>query len=117
MNETLFYIEIDKDLIPYRFDITLGNSVYFMEFRYNRSSDFFTVDLLDQEENALVLGEPLIYGQQLFADVDDIRFPISRLVPLDHSGIENRVSWENLGKTVFLYDLAETDSPEEGEAE
>lgn len=115
MNETLYYIDIDKDLIPYRFDITLGGFVYFMEFRYNRSQGIFTVNLLDEEEEVLVYGEPLVYGQPLFADYADIRFPVSQLVPLDVSGVENRVTWDNLGKTVFLYDLAETDAPEDGE--
>ncbi|MCY1690745.1 hypothetical protein OVA29_08760 [Exiguobacterium sp. SL14] len=43
--------------------------------------------------------------------------PISELIALDVSGVETQVSWENLGKTVFLYDFAETDTPpEEGDA-
>ncbi|MCA0980243.1 phage baseplate plug protein [Exiguobacterium aestuarii] len=116
MQDNLYYIEIDKDLIPYRFDITLGNSVYFMEFRYNRTFDFFTVDLLNEAEEPLVFGEPLVYGKQLFEDMDDIRFPVSRLVPLDLSGVESRITFDNLNKTVFLYDLSETNTPEEGEA-
>ncbi|MCY1690744.1 hypothetical protein OVA29_08755 [Exiguobacterium sp. SL14] len=31
VEDNLYYIDIDKDAIPYRFDITLGNSVYLMD--------------------------------------------------------------------------------------
>lgn len=117
VEENLYYIDIDKDAIPYRFDITLGNSVYLMDVRYNRLADLFTIDLYTQDEDVITYGEPIIYGKPLFSDMADSRLPISELIALDVSGVETQVSWENLGKTVFLYDFAETDTPpEEGDA-
>ena len=42
MNE---YIEIDKDEIPYSFEIELAGEVFEIEVNYNQTYDFFTVDL------------------------------------------------------------------------
>lgn len=94
-------IPIIKTEIPYRFDITLGAEVFEMEIRYNQQHNFFTVDLFKDGE-VLVYGEKMTYGQPLFAEVRDDRFPIMELVPMDEAGRENRVTWENLEKTVFL---------------
>ncbi|MFB6475779.1 hypothetical protein ACFCW7_23245 [Paenibacillus glucanolyticus] len=92
---------IDKEACPYRFEIVLGAEIFEFEIRYNERHDFFTVDLFKDGET-LVLGERLTYGIPLFRGVEDNRFPIIQLIPFDEAGKENRVSWDNLGKTVFL---------------
>lgn len=102
----LEYIEIEKDLIPYEFDIVLSNKTYTFEINYNAEFDFFTVDLY-RNEQPVVLGEKIVYGRrlfstQLYADIPDI--PI---VPYDLSEKENRVSWDNLNETVFLWLVTE----------
>jgi len=115
--DNLYYIEIDKELIPYRFDITLAGEVFLFDVRYNEQADVFTVDLFDVNEDPIVYGEPLVLGQPLFSDLNDERLPLDELTPLDLSGRESRVTYDNLGKTVFLYDLSETDSDGESEDE
>lgn len=115
MEDNLYYIEIEKDLIPYRFDITLAGEVFYFDVRYNEHADIFTVDLYDVNEDPIVYGEPLVLGKALFDDLDDERLPLAQLMPLDLSGRESRVTYDNLDKTVFLYDLSETDG--EGEDE
>ncbi len=95
------YIEIIKELIPYEFEIELGVELFTIEIQYNHLYDFFTIDLYKDDE-ALVLGEKLIYGQPLFTEVYDDRFPGPTIIPIDESGKETRVSWDNLNKTVFL---------------
>ena len=51
----------------------------------------------------LVYNEPVIYGVELFADVYRSGvYPMVAIVPLDESGQENAVTYENFGKTVFL---------------
>ena len=59
------YIPIQKDLIPYTFDITLGGRTFTFDIRYNAARDFFTVDLLRDEE-IIVIGEKIVYGRVLF---------------------------------------------------
>ncbi|MFD2867473.1 phage baseplate plug protein [Kurthia populi] len=96
------YIEIDKDLIPYEFIIELDNDEYKLDVRYNETYDFFTVDLY-KDEQLIVAGEKLVYGQALFASTYDPRtHPAQTIVPLDLSNHESTVTWATLNETVFL---------------
>ena len=95
------YINIEKSLIPYRFEIELGAELFKMEIQYNYYGDYFTIDLFKDEE-VLVYGEKIVYGEPLFSEVYDERFPGPTIVPYDESGKENRVGYENLNVTVFL---------------
>lgn len=102
------YIEIEKDLIPYRFDLSIADEVFNFEIHYNADYDFFTVDL-ERDGTVLVYGEKLVYGQTLFYDVQDNRFPKIPIVPYDQSEKSTAVTWETLGVSVFLYLLVEED--------
>lgn len=95
------YINIEKELIPYRFEMEFGTELFEMAVAYNAVGDFFTIDLYKNSE-ALVYGEKVVYGVPLFAEVYDHRFPAPTIIPQDESGKENRVTWDNLNKTVFL---------------
>lgn len=95
------YIPIFKSEVPYRFEIRLGQEFFEFEVRYNMRHDFFTVDLYKNGE-ALAYGQKLVYGQPLFEEIRDSRFPAPQLVPYDEAGLESRVTYANLGKTVFL---------------
>lgn len=95
------YIAVEKDLVPYRFEIELGVEKYEMRIRYNELHDYFTIDLLKDDE-VLVYGEKITYGVPLFSEIYDSRFPAPTIVPLDESGRETRVGWGNLSETVFL---------------
>ncbi len=95
-------ILIKKDLIPYGFNIALGKEKFNMKFDYNKQSDLFTVSLY-RDGVLLCDSEPIIYGVSLFQDVyQSGRFPVLDIIPLDESGSEQEVTWENFGNTVFL---------------
>ena len=95
-------IEVDKELLPYGFDIVLAGKEYNMEFMYNKTADLFTCTL-SKENEVLVNNEPIIYGVEMFADVyKSGLFPMVAIVPLDEAGNETAVTYENFGKTVFL---------------
>ncbi|MCZ8518889.1 phage baseplate plug family protein [Paenibacillus caseinilyticus] len=104
------YIDIDKTVIPYRFEISLADVFYTFEVHYNAEHDFFTVDL-ERDGEVLVYGEKLVYGVPLFRAIRDRRFPAWEIVPLDESGNQTEVTWETLGESVFLFvGEAETDA-------
>ncbi len=96
------YIPIKKKLIPYRFNIELAGEIFTVRVDYNSYADLFSLALY--KNNVLVCaGEPLIYGSPLWQDVYKAgSFPALKIVPLDESGAENTVTFENLGNTVFL---------------
>ena len=95
-------IPIELDLIPYSFEILLGDELFTLDINYNETADMFTAALY--KEGALVCaGEPFVYGVPLFQDVYMARkYPAITIVPLAESGEENRVTKDNFGRTVFL---------------
>ena len=95
------YIEINKDLIPYDFDILLADEWFNLKFDYNNTGDLFTVTL--SKDGEVICTEPIIYGKALFADVfQSDRYPAVEIVPYDESGQETAVTFENLSRTVLL---------------
>lgn len=96
------YIEIEKDMIPYTFEITLGIEVFIFDVLYNDRESLFTVNLYDKDRNPLAYGEPLIYGEVLFDAVRDLDFPIVELRPMDESGEESEITYENMNDKVLL---------------
>lgn len=96
------YIEIEKDLIPYHFEIELSNKEFGLEINYNHRFDFFTVDLY-KDGVALVIGEKLVLNRPLFENVTNIDLPKIKIVPKDRANIESRITYDNLEATVFLY--------------
>lgn len=98
----LQYMPIDKEAIPYQFDISIEGETFTFEVHYNAENRFFTVDLSRNNE-ALVYGEKIVYGRPLFSAYADMRFPKAAIIPYDLSGNEAKVTFDNLMKTVFLY--------------
>lgn len=95
-------IEINKDLIPYSFDVLLGAEWFTLEIHYNEIADLFTVSL-SKDNDVIVHNEPVIYGVPLFTDLYQSGiYPPLEIVPLDESGQETEVTWDNLNSTVFL---------------
>jgi hypothetical protein len=105
-------IEIEKEMLPYSFDIVLAGEEFTMEIMYNKAAELFTITL-SKDEKVLVYNEPIIYGHELFSDVykADL-FPAISIVPLDEAGNETAVTYDNFGKTVFL---TIDDEPEDSE--
>lgn len=95
-------IEIEKSEMPYNFDIVFGMEEYNLEFKYNETLDLFTCTL-SKDNEVLVYDEPLIYGTRLFQDVYNAdTFPCLDIVPIDESGKESIITYDNLSVTVFL---------------
>lgn len=96
------YIEVEKTDMPCSFDIVLGAEEFNLLFKYNEKSDLFTCTL-SKNEKVLVYDEPLIYNVPLFKDVyNSENFPCLDIVPLDESGTENTVTYQNFGEKVLL---------------
>ena len=95
-------ILIKKSEIPYRFTISLNANTFMLEIRYNDEIDLFTIGLYDSEAKLLCI-EPIIYGAELFKQHYKAGvYPAMRIVPVDNSGENTAVTWENFNETVFL---------------
>lgn len=95
-------IEINKDLIPYSFDILLAGETFNIRVDYNQTADMFTLALRKDDE-LVCAGEPIIYGKPLWEDVfTNGKYPALNIIPIDESGEMNSVTFDNLNRTVFL---------------
>lgn len=95
-------IEINKNLVPYTFDILLGGEVFTLRVDYNSLGDMFTISLYKGEE-LICAGEPVVYGVPLWTDVYiNDRYPAVDIVPIDESGDTDTVTYDNMNETVFL---------------
>ncbi|SDI16181.1 hypothetical protein SAMN05192534_12374 [Alteribacillus persepolensis] len=101
-------IPVEKERIPYQFDIELEGTVYTFEIHYNGDYDFFTVDLLQNDE-VIIYGEKIVYGQPLFGALSDTRLPSAPITPLDPSGENDEVTYDTFTESVFLYIDAQTE--------
>lgn len=100
------YIEIEKNMIPYRFDVAIEGKTYTLEIHYNAENDYFTVDL-HRNGQLVIAGGKVVYGRPLFAANKYLDIPQVPIIPLDLSGQTDRVTWENFNKTVFLWLVSE----------
>ena len=110
------YIQINKTEIPEMFDIYLANETFTLSFAYNETGDFFSVDLYkpnaEGERDPLVLGEKLTLNRPLWENITSLELPAPTIIPKDLSNTEKRITWDNLGETVFLYIDNEGDTNE-----
>lgn len=95
-------IIISKDLIPCRFDILLGDELFGLTIKHNKTHDFFTVGL-DKDGETICEGEPIIYGFPLFNDFYQVgKCPALNIVARSTNDEEQRVIFETFNETVFL---------------
>ena len=98
----MYIIEINKDIIPYTFNILLAAEWYEFRIDYNNTGNFFTV-ALSKDGVELCAGEPIVYGVPMFKDLlQRGNFPNVSITPLDESSQNDAVTYDNLSSTVFL---------------
>lgn len=97
------YIPIEKNNLPEKFEIPLGNIKYIFGVNYNQSENFFVIDLFDAEGVPIVVGEALVLDERLWRDIIDDRLPSIDLVPMDESGKATEITFKNFGVDIFLY--------------
>lgn len=98
------YINIDKNLIPYEFEISLKNETYQFEVLYNTVGDFFTINLYKDHE-LIRYGEKVVYNVPLFENLQHLGVPKVWIFPHDTTNQANRITFENMNEDVFLYVL------------
>lgn len=95
-------ILITKEMIPYFFNILLADELFTITVNYNEKYDLFTITL-EKDDEVICYGEPIIYGVPLFKDIYEAgKYPSIDIIPIDESGVQNSVTFENFNEIVFL---------------
>jgi hypothetical protein len=94
-------IVINKEIIPYTFDILLADELFNLRVDYNVTGDLFTITLFKDGE--MICVEPIIYGVPLFKDLfQPDKYPSLNIIPFDESGHCEQVTFDNLSEIVLL---------------
>ena len=94
-------IIINKEIIPYTFNILLADELFNLRIDYNNTADLFTVTL--SKDGEIICVEPIVYGVPLFKDLyQPDKYPALEILPIDESGQESKITFDNLGETVLL---------------
>ena len=108
-------LPIEKNLIPYSFDVVLSNRTYTFTFKYNAHSNRFSVDL-SRSGSYLVRGEKIIYNNPLFEALQQDNngninedFFSEILLPYDFSEEQAEVNFDNFYESVFVWILKRED--------
>lgn len=95
-------ILINKEMVPYSFNISLADELFNVTVNYNKRSDLFVLTLKKNGE-IICEGEPIVYGVPLFRDVYKAgEYPALDIIPIDESGEQKTVTFANFNETVFL---------------
>ena len=96
-------LPVNPDNIPYSFLVKLEDLTFKFTFKYNEVGGFYTTDLETIDGEVLAYGDILRYGRPLFVPIEDERFPLPVIIPLQLGGNETEITRENFGRAVKLY--------------
>lgn len=96
------YLDFNFNDLPEVFDYTIDGNQYRFRLYYNDLDDSFHIDIWDQYDNPLVMGEKLVYGEPLWGSINDPRLPLVDLLPLDDDRQQSTVTALNFPSVVKL---------------
>jgi len=100
---TTLVIPVRADLPAYTFQIELDGSLYTLTFRYNERMDRWLMDIADENEDALLLGIPILTDFNLIERFKDDNLPPGEFFALDESGAQKYAGREDLGNDIKLF--------------
>lgn len=102
-------IDIDKEQIPYSFNIDLTGKQYTFTVKYNALFDYFTIDVAVNGED-IIYGEKIIFNRYLFDQKLHLGAPLEMIVPMSFDENVSEITFDNIGESVFLLSLEGDDA-------
>jgi len=99
---------VNSDNPFYTFTVELENVTYGFNISYNQRADRWFMDILDNEENVLLAGIPLLTGRDLIGRFKNPSLPPGWLVVMDTTGNDNSPGRNDLGVTCPLLYMEST---------
>jgi hypothetical protein len=95
-------LPVDSDDFNYTVDVALSGSLYRFSLCWNTRGEFWSLDVLDQDDSPIVAGVKLVADWELLAQFPDTRLPPGLLYCVDLSGQSADPGATDLGSRVFL---------------
>lgn len=99
-------LKFDKKKLPVDFSLNIDGVKYNFTLRYNKARDSLYLDLWLDEDT--VISEKITYGMPLFTSLTDYRKPNATFMAYDISNDTEKVTYQNLNDSVFLYVIPKT---------
>lgn len=106
------YIDFTFGELPERFQHVFNGVLYNMRLYYNKYDDSFHIDIADENDVPIVMGEKLVYGMPLWGSINDQRLPMVELAPNDEYKNHRKVSALNFPSQVKLEFIGEIIDPD-----
>ena len=110
----MYYIEIQKEQIPYITEVVINGEIFNLKFDYNIYDERIYCSLYDKNDKLLVEDEPITMGQMLFARlyIDNAgnfrnEFPRAVIVPNFYDASKkDKMTYENIDEwALFVEEL------------
>ena len=95
-------IPVRTDLPAYEFSLSLEGATYYFSFEWNERGEFWTMDILDQNQEYIIAGIRMVSNIDLLGRFKDVRLPKGIFLLLDTSGKNRDPSFDNFGTEVLL---------------
>jgi hypothetical protein len=96
-------IPVRTDLPAYEFSITLESVIYILSFEWNDRGQFWTMDILDQDQNYLVAGIRMVSEINLLRRFKNTKLPAGDFILNDTSSKGRDPSFFNFGTEILLF--------------
>lgn len=99
---------IRTDIPAYDFSLTLEGVIYFFSFEWNERGQYWSMDILDQDQNHLVAGVRMTVNVDLLGRFKNTSLPPGTFLLLDSSGKNLDPTAINFGTVVELFYIEST---------
>lgn len=95
-------LPVRTDIPAYDFSLTLEGIIYYFSFEWNERGQFWTMDILDQDQSYIAAGIRMVVDVDLIGRFKDSRVPKGTFILTDTSGKSRDPSYYNFGTEIIL---------------
>lgn len=96
-------IPVRTDIPAYDFSLALEGVNYYFSFEWNERGQFWTMDILDQDQNYLVAGVRMVSGIDLLSRFKNTKLPPGIFILNDTSSKGRDPSFFNFGTEIIMF--------------
>lgn len=97
------YLDIEKNLIPYKFSVVINNTIVKFLIRYNSVGEYFTADIYDKDDDIIAYAKKFILEVNLFDSINDDRLPAVEIIPFDPTDEYKKITYDNFMNAIKPY--------------
>lgn len=98
----IYELELNNKSDIYKFQVDIDNKTYIFNIRYNTRNELWHCDLMDDQENHIISGQPLLLGINLFKRFNHPDAPQRDFFIINYNNKYIEMNYDNVGVDTFL---------------